>query len=85
MTTPATVGDNQDVVSFVNRAKSLMDEQDALAEDLKELWAEAKGKGHDTKALKAAVKEIRKPIDTEFKAKVNSYIMVAGQYQLFHE
>ena len=82
MTKPATQGDNS-VKSYIDRAKNIMDEQDTLAEDMKELWAEAKGNGVDVKAAKAALKEIRKPVDKEFKDKVNSYLEVAGQFVLF--
>jgi uncharacterized protein (UPF0335 family) len=83
MTKPATVGDNSAVKSYIDRATNIMTEQETLAEDLKELWQEAKDNGLDTKALKAAVKELRKPIDDDFKQKVNYYIEATGQVRLF--
>ena len=83
MTKPATVGDNSGVKSYIDRITNILNERDTLTEDLSEMFKEFKNGGGDVKALKAALKELRKPIDSDFKEKVNSYIMVAGQYQLF--
>lgn len=83
MTKPATVGDNSDAKSIMSRAENIMNEQDTLAEDLKELWEEGKSKGHDIKAMKAAIKAKRKPLDDDFKQKVNYYSEVTGQGRLF--
>ena len=82
MTKPAPSGDNS-VKSYIDRAMNIMTEQDTLAEDLKELWAEAKERGVDVKAAKVAIRQLRTPIDPEFKATVNSYLEVAGQFVLF--
>ena len=83
MTKPATVGDNSEVESYISRINSIVGEQNVLADDLKELCAEAKAKGLDVKALKAAAKELREPVDGEFKNKVNFYIEATGQGRLF--
>ena len=83
MTKPATVGDNSDVKSFVDRAGNIMDEIEGGNESLKDLWVEAKAKGLDVKALKAVVKQSRKPIDDDFKQKVNYYSEATGQGRLF--
>lgn len=45
--------------SIIERVERLEEEKAALAEDIKEIYAEAKGNGFDTKALKKIVK-IRK-------------------------
>jgi uncharacterized protein (UPF0335 family) len=45
--------------SIIERVERLEEEKAALAEDIKEIYAEAKGNGFDTKALKQIVK-IRK-------------------------
>lgn len=82
MTTPATVGDNS-IKSYIDRAINIMNEQDTLTEDLKELMKEAKNNSIDTKAMKTAIRQIRTPIDSEFKAVVNSYLEVHGQFLLF--
>ena len=41
--------------SFVERIEQLEDEKRALAEDLKEVYAEAKGSGFDTKQLRRVI------------------------------
>lgn len=45
--------------SIIERVERLEEEKAALAEDIKEIYAEAKANGFDTKALKQIVK-IRK-------------------------
>lgn len=42
--------------SFVERIERLEDEKRAIADDIKEIYAEAKGTGFDTKALREIVK-----------------------------
>ena len=42
--------------SFVERIEKLEEEKKALAEDVREVYAEAKGAGFDTKALRTVVK-----------------------------
>ncbi len=80
---PATVGHNADAKAIITRICTLLDEQDGLAEDIKELKAEAKAAGFDMKALGIAIKQIRKPLDEELKIVVNSYIEANGQTALF--
>jgi uncharacterized protein (UPF0335 family) len=45
--------------SFIERIERLEEEKRALAEDIKEVYAEAKGTGFDTKTMRQIVK-IRK-------------------------
>jgi uncharacterized protein (UPF0335 family) len=45
--------------SFIERIERLEDEKRALAEDIKEVYAEAKGVGFDTKTMRQVIK-IRK-------------------------
>lgn len=42
--------------SFIERVERLTEEKQALAEDIKEVYAEAKGVGFDTKTLRKIVK-----------------------------
>ena len=49
--------------SFIERIERLEDEKRALGEDIKEVYAEAKGTGFDTKALRTIVR-LRK-LDTD--------------------
>lgn len=80
---PAVSGHNIDAKTIISRLCTLLDEQDGLAEDISELKKEAKAGGLDMKALGIAVKQIRKPLDEELKATVNSYIEDSGQMALF--
>ena len=59
---PAGIGDNSDgkLDSLVRRINSLLDDRDKIGEDLKELRAEIKGDGFNTKALMKAVAISRK-------------------------
>ena len=42
--------------AFVERIEKLEEEKKAIAEDIKDVYAEAKGNGYDTKALRAIVR-----------------------------
>ncbi len=84
MTKPAkAIATNTDVKSYLDRANNILNEIDTLTEDKKELWAEMKSEGIDTKAFAIALKEIRKPMDAALRAKVNVYLEVKGQFILF--
>lgn len=43
------------IKSFVERVERLAEEKDGLASDIKDVYAEAKGGGFDTKALRRVV------------------------------
>ena len=75
---------NVDIKNYFARAENILNEIDTLSEDYKELMQEAKANGIDCKALKAALKEKRKPLDPDFKKTVNLYLEIDGQYQLFN-
>ena len=84
MPKPATKGHNTaDAKAIITRLCTLLDEQDGLAEDIKELKLEAKAGGLDMKALGIAIKQIRKPLEDELKATANSYMEASGQMALF--
>ncbi len=80
---PASTGHNTDAKAIITRLCTLLDEADGLAEDIKELKAEAKAGGLDMKALGIAIRQIRKPLDEELKAAANSYMEANGQHALF--
>lgn len=40
---------------FVERIERLTDDKQAIAEDIKEVFAEAKGRGYDTKVMRKAI------------------------------
>jgi len=50
--------------AFIERIERLEEEKAALAEDIREVYAEAKGTGFDTKALRAIIR-LRKLEDNE--------------------
>lgn len=62
---PAPIGHNsgtpapEQLKSIIERIERLEEEKRGLAEDIKELYAEAKGNGYDTKTIRQLVK-IRK-------------------------
>lgn len=53
----AVIGNNSQakLVSVVERIERLLEERAALQEDIKEVFAEAKGDGFDTKTLRKAI------------------------------
>jgi len=48
-------GENNQLASIVQRIEKLEDEKAAIAEDIKEIYAEAKGNGFDPKILRKIV------------------------------
>ena len=48
-------GENNQLASIVERIEKLEDEKAMLAEDIKEVYAEAKGNGFDSKILRKIV------------------------------
>ena len=65
MAKKATTGDNSNehLKAFVERINNLLDEKERVGADLKELYAEVKSEGFNTKALKKAVAISRKDKD----------------------
>ncbi len=51
---------DQRVKSFIDRILRLKEEQDTLADDIREVYAEAKGEGYDKTAMGALVAHLRK-------------------------
>ena len=54
---------NEQLNAFIERVERLEEEKKAIADDIREVYAEAKGSGFDVKALRAIVR-LRKQ-DTE--------------------
>jgi len=66
--------------AFVTRIERLEEEKAALAADLREVFAEAKGNGFDVKALRAVIR-IRKQDDNkrrEEEAVLSTYLHALG-------
>lgn len=49
--------------AFIERIERLEEEKKTLADDIKDVFAEAKAAGYDTKALKAVIKERKQDQD----------------------
>ena len=66
------------LVSFYDRISRLEDERKEIADQIKEVYAEAKAVGFDTKALRAAIAAMKKDRDerTEFEDLRDFYIEV---------
>lgn len=67
--------------SFIERLERLDEEKRALAEDMKELFAQAKSTGFDVKAIKQILKERRQDEAErrDFEAIVDTYRHALGQ------
>jgi uncharacterized protein (UPF0335 family) len=46
---------SEELKQFIERVESLEEEKARIAEDIKEVFAEAKGRGYDTKILKRII------------------------------
>lgn len=55
MTNPEGVAADQ-LRAFVERIERLEEEKKAISEDIKDVYAEAKGNGYDAKAIRAVVR-----------------------------
>lgn len=78
----AGVGHNakEHLKSFVERIERLEEEKKALADDIRDVYAEAKGNGYDKKALRAIVKVRKQDPDErrEHEAVVETYMHALG-------
>ena len=70
----------EELKQFVERLERLHEERQALADDLKEVYAEAKGRGFDTKAIRhiVAVRRQDRSERQEFEAIVELYMSALG-------
>lgn len=76
------IGDNakQQLLSVIERVERLEEEKKSLADDIKDVYAEAKGNGFDTKALKTIVRlrKMDKQLREEFEAVLDTYMHALG-------
>lgn len=71
--------------AFIERIERLEEEKKAIADDIKEVYGEAKACGFDTKALRAVIRSRKQePAERqEFEALVNLYRETTGMTPLF--
>lgn len=73
---PESLGNNaqQAVKSYITRIEALEEDKRALSDDIREIYAEAKGNGFDGPALRRAISERRRRAkmgDTDYEAEAN--------------
>lgn len=59
MTEAATIGHNNQLKSITERINRLEDDKKAIAEDIRDIYAEAKANGFDPKALRVIIRRQR--------------------------
>lgn len=66
--------------AFVERVERLEEEKKALADDIRDVYAEAKGNGFDVKALRHIVKLRKLDVNErkEFEAIIETYMAALG-------
>ncbi|MHC2578205.1 uncharacterized protein (UPF0335 family) [Bradyrhizobium diazoefficiens] len=66
--------------SIIERIERLLEEKKAIGDDVRDVYAEAKGNGYDTKALKTIVKlRQQDPIEREaFETILETYMRTLG-------
>jgi uncharacterized protein (UPF0335 family) len=77
---PATRFAKDHLKAFVERIERLEEEKKALADDLRDVYAEAKGTGFDVKALRAIVRFRKQDTDErkEHEAILETYMHALG-------
>ena len=86
MAGPVSVAKDQ-LKSIVERIERLEEEKKALADDIREVFAEAKGNGFDTKVLRTVIR-LRKQDKTErqeHEALLDLYLLDKALYELNYE
>jgi uncharacterized protein (UPF0335 family) len=76
----ATLGDNSQLKSVLERINRLEDEKKATSEDIRDLYAEAKGNGLNPAALRAIVRKQRADAKkaAELQADIDAYMAALG-------
>lgn len=67
--------------SFIERIERLEEEQEALATDKREVYAEAKGEGYDVKTLRkiVAIRKMDRATRQEAEALLDLYLSALGE------
>ncbi len=78
-TGPTRVAEDQ-LRAFVERIEKLEEEKKAIADDIKDVFAEAKGNGYDVKALRAVIRLRKQDKDerAEHEAILETYLAALG-------
>lgn len=73
--------DNNQLKSIVQRIERLEEEKKTIADDIKEVYAEAKGNGYDAKILRKVIALRRRDLDErkEEEAILDLYLQTVGE------
>ena len=71
---------DRQMVQYLDRVATLEDEKKGIADDIKDVWAEAKSQGYDTKMMKVvhALRKMKPDDRAEFEALRETYKMNCG-------
>jgi uncharacterized protein (UPF0335 family) len=71
---------NNQIKALVDRIERLEDEKDIIAQDIRDIYAEAKGNGFDTKALRAIIRLRKQDVNerAEQEALIDLYMSSLG-------
>jgi uncharacterized protein (UPF0335 family) len=77
---PATRFAKDQLKAFVERIERLEEEKKAIADDIRDVYAEAKSSGYDTKALRTVVRLRKQDVDErkEQEAILKTYLHALG-------
>ncbi|HLQ90115.1 MAG TPA: DUF2312 domain-containing protein [Xanthobacteraceae bacterium] len=77
---PATRFAKDQLRAFIERVERLEEEKKALADDIRDVFAEAKGTGFDVKALRAVLKLRKQDVDErrEHETILETYLHALG-------
>jgi uncharacterized protein (UPF0335 family) len=77
---PATRFAKEQLKAFIERIERLEEEKKAIADDIRDVYAEAKGSGYDVKALRAVVRMRKEDADErrEHEAVLETYLHALG-------
>ena len=77
---PATRFAKDHLKAFVERIERLEEEKKALSDDIRDVYAEAKGNGYDVKAMRAVVRLRKQDKDErmEYEAVLETYMHALG-------
>ena len=77
---PATRFAKDQLRAFIERVERLEEEKKAIADDIRDVFAEAKGTGYDVKALRAVLKLRKQDVDErrEHETIVETYLNALG-------
>jgi len=80
---PTTRFARDQLKAFIERIERLEEEKKTIADDIKDVYAEAKGNGFDVKALRVIVRMRKQDVDErkEHEAILDTYLVALGMVE----